>query len=177
MASNRCEVVVKLGGDAEKVLEALEEMRRKVEAYCDRIRPLPMAQMQTTPTNCFRACVATVLGIPIDDVPVACDAETWEPEAWQDWLATLGMQCLEINLKAEQQIYMVRHDVLCIVSGKSPRDEKRLHAVVAQFCGDVGFRLLHDPHPDQIWIDGEPTMVSFFVPISGHPRVLKTQKV
>lgn len=49
------------------------------------VRRLPNAVTQTRPTNCFQACVATVLGIPLDDVPEACDGSKWDWDAFQEY--------------------------------------------------------------------------------------------
>lgn len=119
-----------------------------------------------SPTNCFRACVATVLNLPIEDVPQACDGKTWDWDAFQDWLATRNLQAIEMTFLNGGIMYPVRKPVLCIVTGPSPRLPGVQHAVVAEFIGLEGFRLLHDPHMDDLWIDGEPTHATFFVRIT-----------
>ena len=127
-------------------------------------RGLPNAVHQTTPTNCFRACVATVLGMAIDDVPTSCDGDAWDWDAFQEWLATWDLQAIEVGFGNGGTIYPVRRPVPCIISGPSPRECRTgLHAVVGEFLGLEGFRLLHDPHPSTLWIDGEPTHATFFV--------------
>lgn len=128
-------------------------------------RSLPNAVKQTTPTNCFRACVATVLNIPIDDVPEACDGDKWDWEYFQDWLSTRNLQAIEMTFLNGGTMYPVRKPVLCIATGPSPRTPGVQHAVVAEFIGLEGFRLLHDPHPEELWIDGQPTHATFFVNI------------
>lgn len=129
-------------------------------------KKLPNAVMQTTPTNCFRACVATVLEIPIEYVPHACDGSTWDWDAFQDWLANRGLQAIEIGFGNGGTIYPVRKPVRCIISGSSPREcVTGRHAVVGSLIGIDGFELEHDPHPSQLWIDGEPTHATFFVRI------------
>ena len=130
-------------------------------------RKLPNAVMQTTPTNCFRACVATLLQLDINEVPDACDGSTWDWDAFQRWLATRGMQAIEIGFGNGGTIYPVVVPVPCIVTGKSPREcATGRHAIVGELLGLEGFRLLHDPHPSERWIDGEPTHAVFFVPIT-----------
>lgn len=133
----------------------------------DEIRRLPNAVKQDKPTNCFQACVASVMGIPISEVPDACDGAKWDWDAFQDWLAERGLQAIEVTFGSGGTIYPVRKPVLCILTGKSPRDcPTGLHAVVAEFFGFEGFRLIHDPHPAGTWIEGdEPTHATFFIPI------------
>lgn len=127
------------------------------------IKTIPNAVHQTTPTNCFRACVATLLKLPIEDVPEACDGKLWDWHAFQDWLGDRGLQAIEVTFGTGATIYPVRREIPCIITGKSPRDENILHAVVGHFIGFEGFQLLHDPHVDELWIDGEPTHATFFV--------------
>lgn len=142
--------------DCDQLRQALAEVKRK----------LPNAVTQTTPTNCFRACVATVLGLPIEDIPAACDGSTWDWGAFQTWLASRGMQAIEIGFANGGTIYPVSAPVPCIVSGSSPREcVTGRHAVVGELIGIDGFRLLHDPHPSAMWLDGEPTHATFFVPL------------
>jgi len=127
-------------------------------------RKLPNGVMQTTPTNCFRACVATVLKLPIEKVPEACDGATWNWEAFQEWLFNRhGMQAIEIGFGNGGTIYPIVKPVRCILTGPSPRPcPSGRHAVCGWFVGIEGFTLDHDPHPSQLWIDGEPTHAIFF---------------
>lgn len=130
----------------------------------DEKRRLPNAVRQDRPTNCFQACVASVLGVPITEVPDACDGTTWDWDAFQDWLGSRGLQAIEVGFGNEGTIYPVTKPVLCILTGPSPREcPTGRHAVVAEFIGLEGFQLLHDPHQSELWIDGEPTHAVFFV--------------
>lgn len=156
-------------------IEPLNPGYRKAGAILEQVSPprhitpitrrLPNAVMQTLPTNCFSACVATVLGIGIDDVPAGCNGATWDWDEFQDWLADRGLQAVELTFGNGGTIYPVRRPVRCIISGKSPREcATGQHAVVASLIGVDGFELEHDPHPSQLWIDGDPTHAVFFVP-------------
>lgn len=139
---------------------------RDSHGCCD-VRRIPNPVRQTTPTNCFRACVAMVLDLPIDDVPAACDGATWDWDAFQDWLAGRGLQLIEIGFGNGGTIYPVRKPVRCIITGKSHRECKSgQHAVVGSLLGLEGFSLDNDPHPSDLWIDGEPTHAGFFVPMN-----------
>jgi hypothetical protein len=132
------------------------------------LKRLPNPVKQTGPTNCFSACVATVLNVPLEDVPLGCDGATWDWDAFQDWLALRGLQAIEVGFANGGTIYPVRHPVVCIVTGNSPREcTTGRHAVVGELIGIDGFRLLNDPHPSELWIDGEPTHAVFFVSIRG----------
>lgn len=137
-------------------------------------KTLPNRVMQTTRTNCFQACVATILELPISDVPMACDESHWSWSKFQEWLSKRKLQAIEITFQNGGSIYPVAMPVLCVVSGPSPRVKDRLHAVVGRYVGSEGFELLHDPHPDQLWINGEPTHATFFVPCD--PRILMEEQ-
>lgn len=156
---NRCREVVELQ-------DQLKEVTAERDELLNRFRPLPNLQRQSTPTNCFRACVATVLGITVDDVPTACDGASWNWDEFQKWLSGRGMQAIEITFENGGTLYPVSSPVQCIVTGQSPRESTTgLHAVVGRFIGLAGFELVGDPHPSDLWIDGEPTHAVFFVPL------------
>jgi hypothetical protein len=96
--------------------------------------------------NCFSACVASLLEIPLDDVPyfmgddVAGDDKWWEK--FGAWLLPRGYYPLCFELKDDW-----RPVGLHILSGKSPRElanPKALHSVVAE-----RERVVHDPHPSR----------------------------
>lgn len=119
---------------------------------------------QSTETNCFAACLASILEIPIDAVPKGADGATWNLLDVQEWLNTeFDLQALEITFGSGGTIYPMTHPITCIVIGKSPRGEKN-HAVVAETCGLYGFTLIHDPHPSGLFIEGDPLFATFFVP-------------
>lgn len=126
---------------------------------------LPNRYEQISGTDCFRACVAYVLGIDISAVPEACDGASWDWNVFQHWLADQGMQAVEMTFENGGTLYPVVAPVRCILSGESPREcLTGKHAVVADFIGLNGFELIHDPHPSKSWIVGEPTHATFFVP-------------
>lgn len=140
-------------------------------------RSLPNAVKQTTPTNCFQACVATVLGIDIALVPSCVDGSSWDWDAFQAWLKPFGLAAIEITFMQGGTLYPA-FNVPCIVSGPSPRGDC-LHAVVARFNGLDGFTLEHDPHSSDLWIDGEPTHCTVFVlldPLAWVKRKLHEEK-
>jgi hypothetical protein len=87
--------------------------------------------------NCFSACVASLLRIPLGDVPYFMDAEDWF-DAFDKWLRQFRLYPLRFE-KYTPPGYS-------IMSGTSPRAAKPddLHSVVA-FCGEVA----HDPHPSR----------------------------
>lgn len=148
-----------------EILDAVEMMHNHYITQRARERR-NAAVMQSTPTNCFRACVATVLGMTIDQVPESCDGAKWDWDDFERWLAGLGLQAVEMTFANGGTLYPVQKPVRCILTGPSPREcTTGQHAVVADFIGMDGFNLIHDPHESQEWISGEPTHATFFVPL------------
>lgn len=125
---------------------------------------------QETPVSCFRACVATILGLKWKDVPNCCDGDAWDFDAFQVWLGREHqLQAIEVLLDGQPRLYPVKRGVICILTGESPRPcTTGQHAVVCEFVGFEGFEVIHDPHESRKGIVGEPKIVTFFVPIAGY---------
>lgn len=93
--------------------------------------------------DCFRACLATILELPIQKVPHFALLD-FAPDV------SVSMQCAQAWLEANgYEMWMGIDDgerplPLCIVNGLSPRGIK--HAVV----GDTATgEIIHDPHPSR----------------------------
>lgn len=84
--------------------------------------------------NCFSACVATLLDLPIDAVPWFNGADDWFG-AFNVWLRQYGLYALTFRYK----IPISRFPGYYILGGQSPRGS---HAVVAK-----GMDIVHDPNP------------------------------
>lgn len=100
--------------------------------------------------DCFRACLASLLELPIDDVPApeAYDnAAAWW-RVYRDWLRARGLAILtHTEDEAIWRDWFVRTqgDVYHIASGPSPRHPGTDHSVVMR--NDV---MVHDPHPSGV---------------------------
>ncbi len=93
-----------------------------------------------TEGNCFAACVASVLDLPLEEVPNFCVAENWM-EVFQDWLAARGLAA--VTLEWDPDYIRKTHPLaLLIVSGPAPSRPKEQHACVYR-----GTRPLFDPFP------------------------------
>jgi len=91
--------------------------------------------------NCFSACVASMLEIPLADVPYFMADDRWF-EKFKRWLEQRGFWAVCFKLDGDWL-----PDGLHILSGKSPRDPENpdaLHSVVAR-----GNAIVHDPHPSR----------------------------
>lgn len=102
------------------------------------------------PGDCLRACVATLLDQPYDQVPHFALAADWWDEL-RRWARTSGgdFGCVTPTAGRPQVLYAPgTWPGLLIAAGPSPRavpGERRRHAVVA----DVDLTVVHDPHPSR----------------------------
>ena len=46
--------------------------------------------------NCFQACVASLLDLPLDDVPHFCDCNSW-PMNFHRWLEDRGLTSVQFS--------------------------------------------------------------------------------
>lgn len=107
--------------------------------------------------DCFRACIASVVGRPLSEVPhfvrdfpnvEGDDTAQWFA-ATQRWLAQLGVMALfydnprAARADARAEVSAYPH---ILIDGISPRFPGVHHVVV----GDaITGEILHDPHPDR----------------------------
>lgn len=117
--------------------------------------------------NCLAACVATVLGMPIGDVPNFAEMDYFA--GLHKWLGERGLKGIDIRFPtAEQcsQAYFGYSDDLMIIWGDSPRcdsdGKRKQHAVVGRAYG-YGCRVVHDPHPSREGLHGSPYGVLWIV--------------
>ncbi len=100
--------------------------------------------------NCWQACIASVLEIPLSEVPPPQEdwADTWNT-VWT-WLAARGIGIFVADLSEDYDwpagIY--------IVTGKADRGFG--HAVVYE-----SGQLVHDPHPDGTGLT-DPALIELF---------------
>jgi hypothetical protein len=118
--------------------------------------------------NCASACYASLLGLPLSEVPnfvLSDQGEIDERGAWQrerDWLKARGLALRTIHLWDGAMLDLVHPDpnLFCIAVGKSPRskpgEDGFFHAVIWK-----GDEVVHDPHPDGTGLVGRPTQLQF----------------
>lgn len=109
--------------------------------------------------NCFAACVASILEIPIEDTP-SIEGRKFE-SVWDAWFNERGLAFVDVP--AGDGAYIPG---FCIATGKSPRGgltssgRPVLHAVVAQ-----NMTLVHDPHPERSFLEGPPKEYTVIYPL------------
>lgn len=93
--------------------------------------------------NCFSAVLASLLHLPIEDVPVfSSPAPKWQQEL-NAWLRPFGLAYMQIGTFDEWCADLNISGCYCEVGGKTNR-----HADVSHACvGRDGMPIL-DPHPD-----------------------------
>lgn len=89
--------------------------------------------------NCFQACVASLLELPLGEVPHFAEYENWW-EALTEWAEslryTVSWEKFPLNFYS-------------IATGKSPRGDYN-HAVIS-----LAGKTVHDPHPSRSGLEGE----------------------
>lgn len=112
--------------------------------------------------NCFAACVASVLELPLEEVPNFC-CENWDGEwyqAFKGWLRARGLDAicyavLDGGDEARAQIFRIACELRGVPwIGSGPNPSGVLHSTV--WLGDA---LVHDPNPSQAGITRLDDMV------------------
>ncbi len=116
------------------------------------MKPVMQTTLGEDKGNCMSACIASMLEMPIREVPTFLDKETWVRDL-NDWLHQYGLFYLEI--KWNPFPIQLSAPVLCIASGKSPRGNF-LHCVIGKIkpvsLYKADMELIHDPHPNREWL-------------------------
>ncbi len=119
--------------------------------------------------NCFAACVASILELPVGAVPNFCDAEGDWLMAANQWFSKYGLAILDVDLPEDGSLRGINalvHGMPVIISGKSPRGDFD-HAVVGEYRrlddGRHQLAYVHDPHPSNDYLDGPGKSVTLFL--------------
>ena len=111
------------------------------------MRPVDQTTFGFPGGNCFSACVASILELPIEDVPYFMGDGTAEGTGGQWWDRFLAWLAPRGYVAVYHPEGSAAPEGLHILSGHSPRrpeDRGAMHAVVAR-----GTEILHDPHPSR----------------------------
>lgn len=135
--------------------------------------PVRQTIFDFTHGNCWAACIASILDLPLDCVPSFFP----EPDEHADWyrksylwLKGGGLSLLNITLPIPVPCELIFPDCYVIVTGPSPRKPEKLHAIVGKlesfYTHGIGhsfqIELVHDPHPSDLFFDGsDPKELSF----------------
>lgn len=105
--------------------------------------------------NCFATCVASLLDLPLEDVPNFCadENEDWF-DGFQKWLTERGMYAIDLKVVDEPFLRPVPDGTLVILTGMGARG--LLHCVIASYRLKDGLHTwehVHDPHPNNTFIE------------------------
>jgi len=114
------------------------------------VRPVDQTKYGRHDGNCFSACLASILELSIDEVPLFLGPY------WDDFLPWLAERRLAASLYRRNDYIPPGYS---IAGGVSKRFGDRMHACVA-YAGVV----VHDPHPSR---EGLPSGVLEYVVLHG----------
>jgi hypothetical protein len=100
--------------------------------------------------NCFAACVASILEIPIEEIDpliLPANGSNWI-DGLQSYLSERGMFLLHVSIRDQYPLGPVP-ETLVIAIGPNNRRGGR-HAVVCEFQDTNRLVLVHDPGSDEI---------------------------
>lgn len=124
--------------------------------------------------NCYQVCVACILDLPVEEVPhfygetddidlananiVKYLAAQGCYQIYMDWGYFMGLY--------QKQLIRLPEGNLVILGGKSPRGDFE-HAVLGTVNPDGTYTIVHDPHPTDAGLVGEPTAIEMitYVPV------------
>jgi hypothetical protein len=108
------------------------------------MKPVDQTVFTVPGGNCFSACIATLLEIPLERVPYFMGDFQERPDAWWDrflaWLLPHGLYAINIACPPDGEWHPLGEYIL---NAGSPRGDWD-HSVVA-----VGRKIVHDPHPSR----------------------------
>jgi hypothetical protein len=116
------------------------------------VRPVDQTTYGINDGNCFSACLASILEMPLEEVP------SFLGPYWDNFLPWLAARGLSASLYRRDYV----PPGYSIAGGPSKRFAGRMHACVA-YDGIV----VHDPHPSR---DGLPNGIVEYVVIHGPRR-------
>ncbi|KKL82824.1 hypothetical protein LCGC14_1980900 [marine sediment metagenome] len=126
--------------------------------------------------NCFQACVATVLGIPLEEAYDCRGIQDGEDSHWFDdfnkWLERYGLGCIFIESNKDIPAAVSGWPGIHIAECRSATLYNGERHVVVIRDGD----LLHDPIPDAKE-QGEMQGIYLFVPLNAGDRIKLPCKV
>lgn len=113
--------------------------------------------------DCLRACIATILDLPVIDLPNFAESDYVNGAIV--WLWEQGIPSLHLSWTGDEghhDVYMSTGTtrVYCVVMGTSPRqtegsERRKGHAVVGHAMG-WRFAVDHDPHPSRAGLSETP---------------------
>lgn len=133
--------------------------------------------------DCFSACLASLLELPLDSIPKFRRDETKEVsmmDAARTWLKErFGLSIITVQMAEEVEtgtdyrIINAFSDTPCIAGGVSPNNPGGHHAVVGVINDLEQFTMTHDPNPSNLGIVGDPVNLYFLVPMNPAKNIFR----
>ena len=126
--------------------------------------------------NALQACIATALGLSLEQVPNFIDLPGDFYTHLRRFLAERGLGFMKIVLE-ENEIFKMPFDpgqAVCLIAGKSPRGSHK-HICVGKIEDGVPI-MLFDPHPDDTFIEGNPVWIGMFVSLDPADFLIKNKE-
>lgn len=103
------------------------------------MKPIDQTTFGSPYGNCFQACVASILELPLEDVPHFCEGDNprWLLDL-EEWLRPRGLAPMLVQAEGCPAL----DDAYGLLGGPSPRGCN--HSVVVR-----GVEVVHDPHPSR----------------------------
>ena len=115
-------------------------------------KPIEVYQDDFTPSkgNALQACVASIFGKTLNDVPNFITLDVGYEEGIREYVKDF----YKVEKKTFDSIHEQTKDVgkICIVRGKSTRGDFG-HVVVGKMKINGEVEMIHDPHPDNAFLD------------------------
>ena len=111
--------------------------------------------------DCLSACLASVLDLSLDDVPVFVAEPDWYGACCR-WLEARGLALIYLHFAPGSWPWLPPTNLPLVVGGQSPRGPWG-HAVVG-IWREGAMEVLHDPDPSRAGIVGDPRNVYILVP-------------
>jgi len=125
--------------------------------------------MQVRDNDCFAACIASLLELPLGAVPNhPASGYLGQIEKMQRWLRRLGWNYIEMRADSGRMPWVVMGAPAHVILGVRIRKCGNLHAMIG-VATRRQIRVVHDPSPVQ-WKRGQYSMdsVAFLVPAAAY---------
>lgn len=121
------------------------------------MKPIDQTVFGEPDGNCYHACLASILEIPLERIPPRLGKEKGELHAQvNDFLRPYGLAII-VTAWTDGEPWFGPHDAWHVLSGPSPRGNFN-HSTVG-----YGGKMVHDPHPSRAGLIGMEREVDFFL--------------
>lgn len=122
------------------------------------MKPIDQTKFGSPEGNCFAACLASILEIPLEEFPVVSKTKQYWIDKFNRFLEPYGIFLLLIQGKySDNEHYFPPDGLVCVASGMGPRGLQ--HSVVW-----YKNKVLHDPHPSREGLVERPVDYAFIIP-------------